>query len=90
LEQGATAIRIESAEKMTHAPQTIVKQDPALALGEEVVESAGRNSFDVTVYRIKMQGNREVSREKISIDDFPGFDRVVRVGTKTPLGQVAK
>ena len=70
--------------------QTIVKQDPTLPLGQEVVESPGSNGFNVTVYRVKLLGNREISREKISTDEFAGSDRIVRVGTRRVGDPVVK
>jgi vancomycin resistance protein YoaR len=90
MEGNATAVLIESTEKTVHVPQTIMKQDPTLPLGMEVVESEGRNSFVVTVQRIKKQGAREISREKISTDEFDGENRIVRVGTRTTGGQAGK
>jgi vancomycin resistance protein YoaR len=88
--QGEPAIRIETAEKTVQIAKTIVKQDPMLPLGEEIVDSAGRNGFIVTVQRIRLQGNKEISREKISTDEFEGSDRIVRVGTKTAAGAIPK
>ena len=88
--QGEPTVRIESAEKTMQVAKTIVKQDPLLPQGEEIVESAGRNGFIVTVQRIKLQGNKEISREKISTDEFEGSDRIVRVGTKTMVGAIPK
>lgn len=90
LESGVTAVHIEATEKTMHVPQTITVQDPTLPLGVEVVDSEGRNAFVVTVHRIKKQGAREISREKISTDEFDGVNRVVRVGTRTSVGQAGK
>ncbi len=89
-EQGAPAIRIESVEKIVHVPKTIMLQDPQLPLGQEVVESAGRHGFVVTVKRIRLHGTREINRENISTDDFDGSDRIVRVGTYVAPGTVKK
>ena len=86
----APTVRIESSERTVRVSQTLIKQDPTLPLGQEVVESQGSNGFDVTVYRIKHVGMREISREKISVDEFTGSDRVVRVGTQTAGGKMAK
>lgn len=88
--QGEPTVRIESTEKTVQIAKTIMKQDPMLPLGEEIVESAGRNGFIVTVQRIRLQGNKEISREKISTDEFEGSDRIVRVGTKTAAGAIPK
>lgn len=82
-DKAAPTVRIESAERTVHISQTIIKQDPSLPLGQEIVESPGSNGFDVTVYRVKYAGSRELSREKISVDEFAGSDRIVRVGTQS-------
>ena len=89
-DKSAPTVRIESAERTVKVSQTIIKQDSALPLGQEVVESPGSNGFEVTVYRVKNLGMRELSREKISFDEFPGSDRIVRVGTQTISGQLPK
>ena len=89
-EQGAPTVRIETTEKTVHVPQTIILQDPGLPLGEEVVESIGRTGFVVTVHRIRLQGEKEIGREKISSDEFEGIDRVVRVGARKVVGEVPK
>lgn len=86
----APVVRIETTEKMVRFPQTIMLQDPMLSLGEEVIESAGRNGFVVTVHRIRLQGGKEISREKISTDEFAGSDRLVRIGTITAPGSILK
>ena len=90
VDKASPTVRIESAERTVHVMQTIVKQDSTLPLGQEVVESPGSNGFNVTVYRVKLLGNREISREKISTDEFAGSDRVVRVGTRRPGDPVVK
>jgi len=89
-EKGAPVIRVESVEKAVKVPQTIVLQDPMLQLGHEVLESEGRNGFTVTVERVRLQGQREVGREKISTDEFDGEDRIVRVGTLTAERRITK
>ncbi len=89
-EQGAPNVRIETTEKTVHVPQTIILQDPGLPVGEEVVESIGRTGFVVTVQRIRLQGEKEIGREKISSDEFEGIDRVVRVGARNVVGEVPK
>ena len=89
-EHGEPTIHIESTEKAVQLPHTIVLQDPKLLLGQEIVESEGRNGFVVTVQRIHLQGQKEIRREKISTDEFDGTDRVVRVGTLTTGGKIVK
>ena len=88
--QGEPTVRIDSAEKTVQVAKTVVKQDPTLPLGQEVVESAGRNGFVVTVQRIRLHGNKEINREKISTDEFEGSDRIVRVGTRSAAGTTPK
>lgn len=88
--QGEPTVRIEVAEKTVQVAKTIVKQDPTLPLGQEVVESPGRNGFIVTVQRIRLRGNKEISRENISTDEFEGTDRIVRVGTRSIAGTIPK
>jgi len=89
-ENGAPTVHIESTEKTVRVPQTIIRQDPTLPFGQEIVESAGYNGFVVTVQRIRLQGLKEISREKISTDEFDGSDRIVRVGTLTTSGKGLK
>ena len=89
-EKGALAVRIETTEKTVHVPQTIILQDPSLPLGEEVVESMGRTGFVVEVHRIRLQGEKELGREKISEDEFEGVDRVLRIGARKVAGEVPK
>ena len=89
-DKASPTVRIESMERTVHVAQTIVKQDPTLPLGQEVIESYGSNGFDVTVYKVKLQGMRELSREKISTDEFAGSDRIVRVGTLVTGGKAGK
>ena len=89
-EHGEPTIHIESTEKTVQLPHTIMLQDPKLPLGQEIVESEGRNGFVVTIQRILMQGQKEIGREKISTDEFDGTDRIVRVGTITADGKIVK
>jgi len=90
VDKASPTVRLVSEERTLYVAQTVIKQDPALPLGQEIVESSGSNGFDVTVYRVKLQGPREISREKISTDEFAGSDRVVRVGSLTIGGRAAK
>ncbi len=89
-EKGAPTVHLESTEKTVRIPRTIMQLDPTLPQGEEIVDSAGRNGFVVKVYRIRLEGFKEISREEISTDEFEGADRVVRVGTLNLTGGVAK
>lgn len=75
-------VRIVTTNKKIIEPNTIIKQDPTLELGKEVVEIEGQKGFEVSTYRIIVVNNQEIKREFISSDDFKPEDRVVRVGTK--------
>ena len=79
-----TDINIIATDKKIIEPNTIVKQDPELELGKEIVEEQGQKGFIVTTYRIKTQNGNEISREFLATDDFPPTDKIVRVGIKTP------
>ena len=74
-------IRIEGTSKSI-GYNTIIKQDNSLALGKEIVESAGQKGFEVTVYRVKIMNGKEISRENLSSDEFRAEDRIIRIGTK--------
>lgn len=78
-------IHIVAADKKVWEPNTIVKQDPKLDLGKEVVEVEGQQGFQVSTYRVKVSGSREIARELLATDEYKPEERVVRVGTKAPL-----
>ena len=80
-EANAPVVRIETVEKQVRTPQTLIVQDPLLPVGDEVVDDEGKHSLSVTVQRVKLQCEKELSRETISSDEFEGTNRVVRVGT---------
>lgn len=90
VEPGAPSVQVEPLEKIEHAVRTVVVQDPHLPYGQEIIQSPGVSGYSVTVYRIKRQGKQEIGREKISVDDFAGTDRVIRVGTRTKDGSTPK
>lgn len=77
-------IQIATADRKVWEPNTIVKQDPQLELGKEVIESEGQKGFQVSTYRVKYAAGRETGRELLATDEYQPEDRVVRVGTKTP------
>lgn len=78
-------INIVAADKKVWEPNTIVKQDPKLDLGKEVVEVEGQQGFQVTTYRVKVVGGREIARELLGTDEYKPEERIVRVGTKATL-----
>jgi vancomycin resistance protein YoaR len=77
-------IQIAAADKKVLEPNTVIKQDPNLELGKEIVEAEGQKGFHITTYRVKYTNGKEVGREFLATDEFTPEDRVVRVGTKTP------
>lgn len=78
-------IQIVAADKKVWEPNTVIKQDPQLELGKEVVEVEGQKGFQVTTYRVKTVNGREAGRELLATDEYKPEERVVRVGTKAPL-----
>ena len=80
--ENSAAVRMETVEKVSRAPHTLIVQDPLLPVGIEVVDEEGTAAFTVTVQRVKMQVDKELSRETISTDEFEGANRVVRIGTR--------
>ncbi|MEN6566198.1 MAG: VanW family protein [Veillonellales bacterium] len=83
-------IRIEATDKKILEPNTIIKQDPNLELGKEVVEVEGQKGFQITTYRVKYVNGAEISRDYLATDEFKPEDRVVRVGTKNDSNQLTK
>jgi vancomycin resistance protein YoaR len=77
-------VQIVAKNKKVWEPNTVVKQDPQLELGKEVVEVEGQKGFQVSTYRIKYVNGREVGRDFLGTDEYQPEERVVRVGTKTP------
>lgn len=74
---------IVNSERKILEPNTIIKQDPSLAVGEQIVEAEGQRGFRVTTYRVKTWHNQEVGRELLATDEYKPQDRVIRIGTKT-------
>lgn len=57
--------------------------DPNLAKGERVVETAGVDGVTVNAYNVVLESGKEVSREKtMTVVKSTRVDEVVRVGTK--------
>ena len=75
-------IHIETAPK-TIGYRTIIKQDPSLEAGKEIIEAGGRKGFEVTTSRVKISDGQEISREILSADEFKAEDRIIRIGTKS-------
>ncbi len=84
LQANPPEIQIVAADKKVWEPNTVVKQDPKLDLGKEVVEVEGQKGFQVSTYRVRYAAGREAGRELLATDEYQPEDRVVRVGTKTP------
>jgi vancomycin resistance protein YoaR len=83
-------IQIVSADKKVLEPNTIIKQDPQLELGKEVVEIEGQKGYQVTTYRVHYINGKESNRELLAGDEFEPEDRVIRVGSKLPARQAGK
>lgn len=77
-------ISVITQDKSVIEPSTIVKQDPKLELGSEIVETEGQKGFYVSTYRIKSVNGKEIKREHLSSDEFRPVDKVLVVGTKVP------
>lgn len=75
-------ITIEAMDKKVIEPNTIVKQDPSLEYGRQVIESQGQKGFMISTYRVKRVNGKEIARENLSTDEFKPEDRIVRVGTR--------
>lgn len=83
-------ILIISTDQRVLEPNTIVRQDPNLEIGKQVLEVEGLKGFQVTTYRVRKIDGKEVKRELLATDEFSPVDSVVRVGTKTPPRQPPK
>lgn len=80
--QNVPEIQIVATNKKVLEPNTIIKQDPKLELGKEVVEEEGQKGFQVTTYRVKYLNGKEIGREYIATDEFLPVDQVIRIGTE--------
>ena len=66
--------------------QTIIKEDPTLSEGKEVVEEEGHGGLVVSSYRTKKENGVIVSTEHLYTDVFPAFNKIIKKGTqKDPL-----
>lgn len=61
---------------------TVIKQDPNLPLGQQVVDQQGQKGYRVTTIRVVSLPGKEVKREIISQDEFTPVEQIIRVGTK--------
>jgi vancomycin resistance protein YoaR len=86
----ATDIRIVATDKKVLEPNTIVKQDPTLEMGKEIIDSEGEKGFQVTTYRVKYANNQEVKREYLAYDEYKAEDKIIRIGTKLLSNQATK
>ncbi|WP_425060975.1 VanW family protein [Sporomusa carbonis] len=88
--ENSAEIYVVAADKKVLEPNTIIKQDPDLELGKEVVETEGQKGFQVSTYRIKKIDGKIVKKEFLASDEFLPVDRIVRVGSKIPPHQPRK
>lgn len=83
-------IHIVATDKKTLEPNTIIKQDPSLDLGKQVIEAEGQRGFTVSTYRIMRFNGHEIRREHLASDEFKPVDHVIRIGTKVSVPGSAK
>lgn len=83
-------IYVISTDRKVLEPTTIIKQDPSLDIGKEIVEVEGQKGFIVSTYRIKKVDGKVVKQEFLASDEFRPIDKVVRIGTKAPPQQPKK
>jgi vancomycin resistance protein YoaR len=81
-------IQVISVGKKVLEPNTIVKQDPTLEVGREIIDVEGQKGFVVSTYRIKYANGKELARDFLATDEYEPEDRVVRVGTKAPAHRI--
>jgi vancomycin resistance protein YoaR len=79
LSENSPEIQIVATDKKVLEPNTIIKQDPKLEFGKEVVEE-GHRGFQVTIYRVKYLYGEEIGREYITTDEFMPVDEIIRIG----------
>lgn len=85
-----TDIKIVATDKKVLEPNTIIKQDPTLELGKEIIDFAGEKGFQVTTYRVKYANGQEIKREYLAYDEYKAEDKVIRIGTKLLSNQATK
>lgn len=81
-----TIVRVETkaiSDETVDAHTSSDVDDPNLAKGERVVETAGVDGVTVNAYNVVLESGKEVSREKtMTVVKSTRVDEVVRVGTK--------
>lgn len=75
-------VNIMTTDKEVLDGQIIVRQDPEMPLGQQVVEQQEQKGYRVTTLRIVSQYGKEIKREVISQDEFTPVAKIIRVGTK--------
>jgi len=83
-------IRIIATDKKVLEPNTIIKQDPTLEMGKEIIDSEGEKGFQITTYRGKYANGQEVKREYLAYDEYKAEDKIIRIGTKLLSNQATK
>lgn len=81
-------IQVVTANKKVLEPNTVIKQDPTLEVGREIIDVEGQKGFVVSTYRIKYAKGKELAREFLATDEYQPEDRIVRVGTKAPAHRI--
>ncbi len=83
-------ISVIATDKRVLEPNTLIKQDPELELGKEVIDIEGQKGFLVSTHRIKKVDGKIVEQEFLAADEFQPVDKIVRVGTKIPPNEQKK
>lgn len=65
----------------TSYPKTVYKNTSSLKEGQTRVENAGHNGYKSVTYKILKQNGKEVSREKLSEDNYDAMKKVILRGT---------
>jgi len=75
-------IQILNIDHETIEANTIIKQDPELPLGQQLIEQEDQKGYRVTTVRVISNEGKETIREILSQDEFTPVDKIIKVGTK--------
>jgi len=79
-EQQEPEISLISEEVKVVEPQVIIKKDPSLPRGVNIVVDAGEKGYKVKVFRVISQNGKPVKKELLSHDYYKPAPTVIRVG----------
>jgi vancomycin resistance protein YoaR len=77
-----TVIDLHSQITETIEPKIIVKQDPAMYIGETKFEKEAKKGYRVSTYKIYSENGKEIKRELITKDYYAPIHGVLLEGTK--------